>query len=144
MSTLTVSKRQEQLARAFVAEVPEPSFTAVGSKKSPGSKKKPVEVPAELTTLLLEVIRTVAEGGSVRIKTLPDELTTTVAADELGVSRTTLIKMIKNRRIEAHKVGTHTRLFLADVEAFRRARLVRQRAAFEELRQLEDELDELG
>jgi excisionase family DNA binding protein len=142
MSTLTVSKRQEQLARELVAEAPEPSFTAVGTEKNAGgAKAKPVNVPAELTKLLREVIQTIAEGGSVTIKTLPNELSTTVAADELGVSRPTLMRMIRDGEIHAHKVGTHTRLKRADVEKFRRARLARQRAAFEELRQLEDDLD---
>lgn len=133
MSTVTVTKRQEQLARDLVAQAPDPLFTAVGGEKT-------VKVPAELTTLLREVLRTVAQGGSVTLQTLPSELSTTTAANQLGVSRPTLMRMIHDGEIPAHKVGTHNRLMLADVQEFRRARLRRQRAAFEELRELEEEL----
>lgn len=133
MSTLTVTKRQEQLARDLFAQAPDPRFTAA-------SEEVTVEVPAELATLLLNVLQAVAKGGNVTLKTLPNELTTTVAAEEIGVSRPTLMRMIRDGEISAHKVGTHHRLKLADVQEFRRARLRRQRAAFEELRQLEDDL----
>jgi excisionase family DNA binding protein len=133
MSTVTVTERQERLARELVAQAPEPRFTAIGGETR-------VEVPAELSMLLREVLRRVAQGGSVTLQSLPSELTTTVAAAELGVSRPTLMRMIRDGEIPAHKVGTHHRLKLADVQAFGRARLQRQRAAFEELRQLEDEL----
>jgi excisionase family DNA binding protein len=132
MSTVTVSERQERLARELVAQTPDPRFTAIGEEAT-------VEVPAELGILLREVLRRVAEGGSLTLKSLPSELTTTVAAAELGVSRPTLVRMIRDGEIAAHKVGTHHRLKLADVLEFRRARLERQRAAFEELRQLEDQ-----
>ncbi|NDL56287.1 excisionase family DNA-binding protein [Phytoactinopolyspora mesophila] len=132
MSTVTVSERQERLARELVAQTPDPRFTAIGEETT-------VEVPAELGILLREVLRRVAEGGSLTLKSLPSELTTTVAAGELGVSRPTLVRMIRDGEIAAHKVGSHHRLKLADVLEFRRARLERQRAAFEELRQLEDQ-----
>ncbi|MBB5788275.1 helix-turn-helix domain-containing protein [Jiangella mangrovi] len=134
MSTLTVTKHQEQLARDFVAQTPEPRFTAASGKT------KPREVPAELTALLRQVLEAVARGDVVTLRTLPSELSTTEAADLLGVSRPTLMRMIRDDEIAAHKVGTHHRLKLSDVQDLRRARLERQRAAFAELRQLEDDL----
>lgn len=134
MSTVTVTKRQEQLARELVARAPEPRFTAAGGTENT------IEVPAELGALLRKVVQTLADGGSVTLQTLPSELTTTVAAAELGVSRPTLVRMIRDGEIPAHKVGSHHRLKLADVQEFRRVRLERQRAAFEELRRLEDTL----
>lgn len=134
MSTLTVTPRQEQLARDFVEKNPDPRFTAASGRA------KAKEVPAELTALLRGVLEAVARGDGVSLRTLPNELSTTVAAELLGVSRPTLMRMIRDGEITAHKVGTHHRLKLADVQDFRRARLQRQRAAFEELRRLEDEL----
>ncbi len=134
MSTLTVTTRQEQMAREFVAQAPEPRFTAL-------SEEAEVEIPDALGNLIRQVLRTIAEGGSVTLKTLPQELSTTVAAAELGVSRPTLMRMIRDGEIPAHKVGTHHRLNLSDVVEFRRVQLQRQRAAFDELRQIEDDLD---
>jgi excisionase family DNA binding protein len=84
------------------------------------------------------VVDAVAAGAAVTVGALPDELTTTAAAELLGVSRPTLMKLIGSGEVAAHKVGTHTRLRTADVVAFRRARLARQRRAFEELLAAED------
>jgi len=122
------------MAREFVAQAPEPRFTAL-------SEEAEVEIPDALGNLIRQVLRTIAEGGSVTLKTLPQELSTTVAAAELGVSRPTLMRMIRDGEIPAHKVGTHHRLNLSDVVEFRRVQLQRQRAAFDELRQIEDDLD---
>ncbi|PZF86526.1 DNA-binding protein [Jiangella anatolica] len=97
-------------------------------------------MPAELTALLRSVLEAVARGDGVTLQTLPDELSTTVAAEQLGVSRPTLMRMIRDGEIAAHKVGTHHRLKRTDVLDFRRVQLQRRRAAFEELRLIEDEL----
>ncbi|GIG37660.1 helix-turn-helix domain-containing protein [Cellulomonas pakistanensis] len=94
--------------------------------------------PAELSRLITAVVDAVAAGGTVTVGAMPDELTTTAAAELLGVSRPTLMKLIANGDLPAHKVGTHTRLLAEDVVAFRRERLARQRRAFEELLAAED------
>lgn len=101
------------------------------------------QVPPQLTRVISQVIEVMAAGGTVLVSSLPDELTTVVAAEQLGVSRPTLMRMIRDGEIAAHKVGTHHRLLTADVLALKRARLERQREAFVEMRTLEDEIDEL-
>ncbi len=100
-------------------------------------------VPPELVDIISQVLQVMANGGTVLIGSLPEELTTTVAAEQLGLSRPTLMKMIRDGEIPSHKVGTHHRLKASDVLEFKRARLRRQRAALEELRALEDELASL-
>lgn len=99
-------------------------------------------LPAGLTHIVEEVISVVAAGGSVTVGMLRQELTTTAAADILGVSRPTLMKMVARGEVAAHKVGSHHRLRRDDVIAAKKARLTRQHLAFEELRSLEDELDQ--
>jgi len=98
-------------------------------------------LPADLASIISKVVQVMADGGTITIGSLPDELSTTVAADQLGVSRPTLMKMISAGEISAHKVGSHHRLKATDVLAFKRSRLERQRRAFDELRELEDELE---
>lgn len=100
-------------------------------------------LPAGLAHIIDQVIEAVAGGRSVTIGMLPEELTTTAAADVLGVSRPTLMKMITSGEVAAHKVGSHHRLRRDDVLVAKKARLIRQRQALEELRRLEDELDRL-
>lgn len=137
MSTLLVTERQEQLARDLVEKTPRSSTL---SAHAPGRKN--VTLPAPLTELLRNVLEAVASGGSVTIRALPAELSTTVAADLLGLSRPTLVKMIKAGEIRAHMVGSHRRLKLSDVLDFQRERLEQQRIAFDKLRELERTIEE--
>ncbi|MDG3010311.1 helix-turn-helix domain-containing protein [Rhodococcus sp. D2-41] len=95
-------------------------------------------VPPELAGVLVEVTRIVAAGGTVTIGAMPEELTTTSAADLLGISRPTLMKLVTTGQIAAHKVGTHTRLRTADVLAYRDRLREQQREALWELRDFED------
>jgi len=101
--------------------------------------RKPL--PVDLASILSKVVQVMAAGGTITIGSLPEDLSTTVAAEQLGVSRPTLMKMIRAGEISAHKVGSHHRLKAANVLAAKRPRLERQRRAFDELRGLEDELE---
>jgi excisionase family DNA binding protein len=99
-----------------------------------------IEVPDALRRLVRQVLDTVAADGTVRIGPLPEELTTTLAAAVLGMSRPTLMRFVAAGEVPSHQVGSHTRFRAADVLAFDEALRARQRAAFDELRDLEDEL----
>ncbi|MEJ7647684.1 MAG: helix-turn-helix domain-containing protein [Nakamurella sp.] len=121
----------EQVARSLDADSNERSLTL-----SDGSV-----VPAELLDLIRVVTHAVATGGSITIGSMPDVLTTTVAADLLGISRPTLMKLVSQGVIPARRVGSHTRLKSKDVLEFRRNRKEQQRSALRELRELEDELE---
>jgi excisionase family DNA binding protein len=96
-------------------------------------------LPPALANVIAQVVEAMASGGTVTIGSLPDELSTTVAAKQLGISRPTLMKMIRNGEIPAHKVGSHHRLKSADVLAFKRERLAAQRRALADLNELLDE-----
>lgn len=95
-------------------------------------------VPQELAGVFAEVARVVAAGGTVTIGSIPDELTTTSAADLLGISRPTLMKLVREGAIAAYKVGTHTRLRTSDVLDYRDRQREQQRAALWELRDFEE------
>ena len=66
-----------------------------------------------------------------------------VAADLLGVSRPTLMKLAREGEIDSFKVGTHTRFKRDEVLRVRDARAAKRRAAFDELRALDEEHEEL-
>jgi excisionase family DNA binding protein len=95
-------------------------------------------VPAELARILTAVVAVVAAGGTVTIGSVPSEVTTTTAAQMLDISRPTLMKLIGEGEIPAHKVGTHTRLKSSDVIAYQERQRDAQRAAFDDLRAFED------
>lgn len=95
-------------------------------------------IPEQLGKLLQQVLESVAQGSTVTIMTMPEELTTVTAASLIGVSRPTLMRMVTDGVVPAHKVGSHTRLRSEDVLDFVRRRQETQRAAFDELRDLLD------
>ena len=95
-------------------------------------------VPPELARILTAVVAVVAAGGTVTIGSVPSEVTTTTAAQMLDISRPTLMKLIGEGEIPAHKVGTHTRLKSSDVIAYQERLRDTQRAAFDDLRAFED------
>lgn len=99
-----------------------------------------IEVPASVGHLMSDILRALADGKDVVVANRPERVTTTVAAEMLGISRPTLMKLVRSGELESHLVGTHTRLMTRDVLRFQRERLERQRVAFDELRRLEDEL----
>lgn len=100
-----------------------------------------VELPFKVQDTLLRALAAIAETGSVSIAQMPDELTSTVAADLLGVSRPTLLKWTREGLIDSFKVGSHTRFHRADVLRLREQREAGRRAAFEKLRALDAEDD---
>jgi len=89
-----------------------------------------------VSSLLEAVLQVAAQGGRVTFTTLPQELTSAAAASWLGISRPTLMKLVHENKIPAHKTGTHTRLKMRDLIAFKEERNAKQKAAFAALRRL--------
>lgn len=94
----------------------------------------------KLSSLIRELIAAVHSGEDIAIVSRPQVLTTTTAAKELGISRPTLVKMIRDGQIPAHKVGSHFRIKRTDLEAHQRAQLERQKQELLKLWDLEAEL----
>jgi excisionase family DNA binding protein len=99
---------------------------------------EPVAVPPDVSSFLMQALRGLARGH-VAVTALPEELTTTVAAELVGVSRPTLMKLVRSGELGSRQVGTHTRLRTGDVLALRKRRAQDRRAALEALRALDDE-----
>jgi excisionase family DNA binding protein len=98
-------------------------------------------LPERLGGFVANLVRSMADGAGISTSILPDEMTTTVAADVIGISRPTLMKAIGRGEIAAHTVGTHHRLRRADVLAARDARRVARAAAARELLESGDAFD---
>lgn len=98
-----------------------------------------VDVPVELGHLIMTMLDSIAEGGSLTVTAMPAELTTSLAAHLLGVSRTTLMKRINRGEIPARKVGTHHRLATADVMRARDEKRRQAAEAFDRVREAQDD-----
>ena len=99
-----------------------------------------VAVPALVVDLLKQACAVLDRGDGVVVSEVTRELTTSEAARVLGVSRPTLISLLDKEEIRSHKVGTHRRVALGDVLAYRRRRLERQRSAYEAMMAEQDEV----
>ncbi len=99
----------------------------------------------DLSTHLVEAVRFVLSGltqGDLSIRSVPEEITSTTAADLLGVSRPTLMKWVAGGELKSHRVGSHHRFIYRDVVALGRRRQAAQNEAFEALRAFDEDHSE--
>jgi excisionase family DNA binding protein len=92
-----------------------------------------VSVPQPVLDLLAEIARNMAAGKSVSIVSEHRELTTQKAANLLGVSRPYFVRLLNDGRLPFHMAGSHKRVYLADVLAYREQRDRNRRQALDEL-----------
>jgi excisionase family DNA binding protein len=90
------------------------------------------------------LLRALVSGGTVEVQTLPAMLTTGQAADLLGVSRPTVVALVQDGRLPATLVGTHRRLRLSDVLAYREQQSTARRRALQEITHISEELGLYG
>jgi excisionase family DNA binding protein len=90
---------------------------------------KLVELPEEIRNLLWHVVRDLANGQAVMVQATDPMLTTGQAAEILGVTRVTLVKLLESGEIPFHRVGNHRRVKLVDVTAYVEAVQSRREAA---------------
>ncbi len=123
-----------------------------GDPDAPGSQlyllsadgKTPVELPDEVSQVLRRVVDAMRNGLSVTVSPTTQTLTTQQAADLLGISRPTLIKALDEGKLPHTRVGTHRRLALADVLAYREHRRRAQHAALDALAADVDETTDIS
>lgn len=137
-SRLLVDDHAAELARAILPRL----RGATGFLSAGRTDGDSAALPPELGLLLQQVLEAVADGRSVSVSSVPTEVTTSTAAAMLGVSRPTLMKLVRAGEVDSHKVGSHTRLLASDVLELKRVRRERERAAFRDLLALEDALGE--
>lgn len=78
-----------------------------------------VEVPAELHQVLVQVVDALMAGRAVTITPRDLTMTTQQAADYLGLSRPTVVKLIDTGEIPAERIDARRRVKLTDVTAYR-------------------------
>ncbi|HML51899.1 MAG TPA: helix-turn-helix domain-containing protein [Propionicimonas sp.] len=134
-SHVMTSERDSKLARAVLEDLEGATNALVVEQNG----QRRVAVPPEVGQVLQQVLSAMASGRSVTVNSFSEELTTSIAAQILGVSRPTVMKMINSGQLPSHRVGSHHRLSAEDVFAELQARRERERAAFSELLELEDD-----
>jgi excisionase family DNA binding protein len=94
---------------------PEPDFFLAGA-----GEHDRVELTEQLHAILKQVVQALSRGQSISILTRDQEVSTQQAAEILGLSRPTVVRLIDEGELRAHVPGAVRRkLRLADVLAYR-------------------------
>lgn len=99
-----------------------------------------VALPAPLQRMLFHTLKAVGNNGQATISRMPEVMSSTTAAQYLGVSRPTLIQWAKQGKLASHMVGKHHRFATPDVVALAKKQARERAEAFERLRELEREM----
>lgn len=99
-----------------------------------------IDVPGELMVMLRAVVDQLRAGNGVSVASVHADLTTVEAAEMLGVSRPHLVKLLEQGAMPHRRVGSHRRVRLVDVLAYRDRQDERSRRALDELTAQAEEL----
>lgn len=115
------------LAR-FLERHPEPAALV-------GPDGQTVPLPLEASRVLVAVAAAMREGKAITVAPVDQLLTTQEAADFLGISRPTLVKLLESGLMPFHRpgAGRHRRVRLQDVLAYQERRRSERRAALDAL-----------
>ncbi|MFH5212261.1 helix-turn-helix domain-containing protein [Antrihabitans sp. NCIMB 15449] len=104
-----------------------PSYALVGT-----GEHERIELPQAVHQVLTQVVTALLAGKAVTVAPQSMTLTTQQAADLLGVSRPTVVRLITEGHLPAERVGNRHRLLLDNVLVYREARRQRQYDALAE------------
>jgi len=100
-----------------------------------------IALPVTTVELIREALTLERDGKGFLLLEEDAEVSPEKAAEMLRISRPTLLKKLDSGEIPFHYVGSHRRIAVADVLAYRSKQKERAQAA---LQQMRDEADELG
>jgi excisionase family DNA binding protein len=105
-----------------------------------GGSRTSVKLPAAAARLLVRILDEMARGNAVTLIPVHAELTTQEAADMLGISRPSLIRLLDEGKVEYRRVGTHRRVRFDALMKHKRQADAARRAALAELAAYDQEL----
>lgn len=90
-----------------------------------------IAVPEEIQDVLREVVNALSNGQAITVAPRDTILTTQQAADLLGVSRPTLVRLLEAGDIPFAKPGRHRRIALRDLIAYQSQIQISRRATID-------------
>lgn len=107
--------------------------------KVDGQPTEDLILPGHVLQILLEVLSETSKGNAISLVPHHHELSTQEAANLLNVSRPFLVGLLEKGDIPFRKVGTHRRVLLKDVMAYKERIDQRRKASLDELTALSQE-----
>jgi excisionase family DNA binding protein len=83
-----------------------------------GPDGEQVPLPEEIYRVVVEAVEAMREGKIITLVPRTQRLTTQEAADFLGISRPTLVKLLEDGKIPYDRPGRHRRIGFTDLLAF--------------------------
>jgi excisionase family DNA binding protein len=123
-------EEQEQMAtiasfldahHSKVGERPERRYYLAGA-----GEHDQIEVPEALHRVLVQAVAALKAGKAVTISPTMPKLTTQQAADLLGVSRPTVVRLMDEGELPSERIGNRRKVLLKDLLDYRDARRQRQ------------------
>ena len=100
-----------------------------------------IELPDAVYELLMRILEGMQQRKAISIVPVKQDLTTQQAAGLLGVSRPFFVKLLESGKLPFHLTGTHRRVYLKDLLAYKDHR---DRERHEALDRMAQEAEELG
>ena len=122
-----ISQKEQQEIKEIYTKLREAEAKLIG----PDGKTE--ILPNNLYSFLLRLLADLRAGHSVTILQSRHELTTVEASKILGVSRQFLIQLLEKGEIPFHMVGTHRRMYVRDVIAYKSKRDTSRRKTLDDL-----------
>lgn len=126
-NVVAISQREQREVMEIYAKLREAEAKLIG----PDGKTE--ILPNNLYSFLLRLLADLRAGNSVTILQSRHKLTTVEASKILGMSRQFLIRLLEKGEIPFHLVGTHRRLYVRDVIAYKAKRDLARRETLNEL-----------
>ncbi len=98
-----------------------------------GPHNEEIELPKEAFEVLVQVYEAMRQGLAIHVAPLNAQLTTQEAADYLGISRPTLVKLLESGAIAFTKPGRHRYVRLDDLIAYADSVRVNRAESLDEL-----------
>jgi excisionase family DNA binding protein len=95
-----------------------------------------IQLPAVVFRVLSNVVDHMRRGDSVSVVPVHRELTTQEAAELLGVSRPSVIRVLESGALAYRTLGTHRRIKFGDLMAYKAQRDAARQRALDELTEL--------
>lgn len=104
-------------------------------------ENKQLTIPPAAFEFLSKILDLMAKGKAISVIPSDAEVTTQQAAEILNVSRPHVVKLLEDGVIPFHKVGSHRRIKLTDIEQFRENKADKRKKHLSELTEQAQELN---
>ena len=92
-----------------------------------------VELPRTLNEVLVRIVKSMGTNQSIYLVDDNQTVTTSVAAEYIGVSRQYCVRLLERGEIPCHYAGTHRRIYLKDVLSYLNHRTIERKAALDSM-----------